>query len=116
MRFLTDENVAVSVMKKLRNKGYDVKDVKEENLSGFDDEKILSIANKEDRIIITHDRNFANLLNNPYKEHKGVIFLRFGDQSPQNAATKLAEFLDSIDEDKIKNKIAIITDNFILIF
>ena len=116
MKFLTDENIATSVIKSLRNKEYNVKDVKEENLYGSDDEKILSIANDEDRIVITHDKNFANLLNNPYKEHKGVIILRFSDQSPQNVSTKLLEFLDSVGENKIKNRVTIIADGFILIF
>lgn len=116
MRFLTDENIATSVIKSLRNRGYNVKDVKEENLYGSDDEKILSISNNEDRIIITHDKNFANLLNNPYKEHKGAIILGFNDQSPQNVSTKLLEFLDSIAENKINKRVTILTDNFILIF
>ena len=32
MKFLTDENIASSVLKSLRNENFDVKDIKEERL------------------------------------------------------------------------------------
>ena len=62
LKFLVDENIAGSVVNALRKSGYDVKDVKEEKLYGLSDSKILEMANEGDRIIITHDKDFMNLL------------------------------------------------------
>lgn len=46
MKFLTDENIAISVVKFLRNKGFDVKDIKEESLYGLSDKFIFELAKK----------------------------------------------------------------------
>ena len=41
-RFLTDENIAKSLVRKLRDEGHDVKDIKEEKLFGTSDKEIVS--------------------------------------------------------------------------
>ncbi len=46
MKFLTDENVATSVVSDLRNAGFDLKDIKEEKLQGTNDKKIIELAIK----------------------------------------------------------------------
>ncbi len=46
MKFLTDENIATSVVRGLRKKGFDIKDVKEEKLYGSSDKELLQIACK----------------------------------------------------------------------
>jgi hypothetical protein len=38
IKFLTDENIATSLVKAIRKKGCDVKDIKEEKLFGIEDE------------------------------------------------------------------------------
>ena len=76
MKFLTDENIAVSIVRALRDNGFDVKDVKEEKFHGSTDLEILAIANKEERIIITHDKDFAYLATLATRTHKGIILLR----------------------------------------
>ncbi len=50
LRFLTDENIAKSLVKALRNKGHDVKDIKEERLFVAPDKEIINTSVKEDRI------------------------------------------------------------------
>ena len=115
IKFLTDENIAVSLVKAIRKKGYDVKDVKEERLFGTEDNEIINIANKENRIILTHDKDFANLLNFPLTSHKGVILLRFANQSPNNVINHFIALLDSKLKDKFKNRLAIISEDFVKI-
>ena len=53
MKFLTDENISISVFKAVRNLNYDVKDVKEEKLYQTPDINLLKIASEEKRIIIS---------------------------------------------------------------
>lgn len=62
LKFLTDENIAKSTIRELRNLGYDIKDVKEEKLYGISDETIIEIAIKEERTVITLDKDFGNVL------------------------------------------------------
>lgn len=42
--FLADENVPPQVIQFLRNKGYKVKEVREENLKGISDVDLISLA------------------------------------------------------------------------
>jgi predicted nuclease of predicted toxin-antitoxin system len=46
MKFLTDENVANTVVRTIRSIGFDVKDIKEEKLFGISDKKIIEIAKR----------------------------------------------------------------------
>ena len=110
MKFLTDENIASSVLKSLRNENFDVKDIKEEGLYGISDRKIIDIAFKEERIIITHDKSFGNIINDHNIKHKGVIFIRCKNQSPNNVSNILVEALKSEIKDKLKDSLVIISE------
>ncbi len=61
LKFLTDENIFPSLVNALRSKSYNVKDIKEEKLLGISDSEALKLAFKENRVVITHDKDFANI-------------------------------------------------------
>lgn len=113
MKFLTDENIASSVVKALRDEGYDVKDVKQSQLQGTPDTKLLDIALNEDRIIITHDKDFASVLTQKIR-HKGIILLRLQNQQPENVKKVLFHALKNAKE-KIQNNLAVISEKNIII-
>ena len=115
IRFLADENIATSLVKSLRKNGFDVKDIKEEKLYGIADKEALEIAKKEDRMVITRDKDFANLLNYSLIKHKGVILLRFTNQSPENVIKLFIPILKQLKESKIKNSLVIIGNDYIKI-
>ena len=115
IRFLSDENIAPSLIKAIRKNGFNVKDIKEENMFGTGDDEILRIANKENRIVISHDKDFANLINNRKLSHKGVILLRFIDQSPNNAIKHFIPLLNSKTKEKFKNNLVVISEGFVKI-
>lgn len=71
--FLSDENIPPKVVEFLRNKGYKVKDVREENLNGISDDALINLAKKEGFILITFDKHFGNILLYPPKEYHGII-------------------------------------------
>ena len=109
MKFLTDENVASSVVKDLRKKGFDVKDIKEEKLCGASDKEILKMSLAENRIIITHDKDFNNVLvTNTI--HIGIILLRFKNQSPPNVSEMLIKLMDSNLANKIANSLTVVSE------
>ena len=57
-KFLADENISPQTVALLREIGYDVKAVAETILKGHEDIDIVALAEKENRIIITHDIGF----------------------------------------------------------
>ena len=115
IKFLSDENIAPTLVKAIRKKGFDVKDIKEERMFGVGDDKVLSMANSENRIVITHDKDFANLIKNMLQPHKGVILLRFINQSPDNVVKYFIPLLDSKIKDRLKNNLVVVSEGFVKI-
>ena len=60
MRFLANENVTATVIRELRQRGHDVLSAKESMRSERDD-VILARAQAEQRIVVTHDKDFGEL-------------------------------------------------------
>ena len=61
MNFIADEGVDFLIVKKLREDGHDVFYIAEEK-RGISDATILNIANQEDRLLITRDKDFGELV------------------------------------------------------
>lgn len=114
MKFLTDENVAISVFRTIKKLGFDVKSVMEIGLESKSDAQILEFALKDNRIIITHDKDFANLFYTN-KKHKGIILLKFKKQNPNNISNVLIKIFQSEFKDKLENNIIIISEHKIII-
>jgi predicted nuclease of predicted toxin-antitoxin system len=75
LKFIIDVGVGYLVDQWLVQNGYDVISVRDLNPS-MDDEDILSLAVAEDRMVVTMDKDFGELV---YKEgslHAGILILR----------------------------------------
>ena len=84
MRFLADESCDFRVVRALRVAGHDVMSVVEA-APGADDETVIALAANEDRIFITEDRDFGQLVYAAARPAPGVILVRF----PSTARTVL---------------------------
>jgi predicted nuclease of predicted toxin-antitoxin system len=81
MKFLIDENVGYSIIQYLRDKGFDLKSVSE-LFPSRDDVFIINTAYKEERIIVTNDKDFGYLIFKTKMPPPAIILLRFKDESP----------------------------------
>ena len=93
VRFLTDENISPKVVDYLRNNGFDVLDVKEQNRHGCTDEELLDIAFREQRFLVTHDSDFGTLAINLGKKNFGIIYFRLKNLSPDNVKNIFSKVL-----------------------
>lgn len=75
MKFVADEGVDGSLVSLLREAGHDVVYFAEINQS-TDDEVILGLANVENRILITRDKDFGELVFRLKMVHSGIILVR----------------------------------------
>jgi predicted nuclease of predicted toxin-antitoxin system len=114
LSFLADENISPTVVKALRDAGFDVSDIKEKGLFAISDKQVIRKAYAEDRVVLTHDRDFGNLLNNPLTSHKGVVLVRYGDQSPDNVSKRIVPLLESL-KGRVKYALVIVTDDAVKI-
>ena len=81
-KLLTDENIHSGVVELLRQRGFDVLDVAEEGLYGAPDVDLLRRATAEDRIVVTHDRDFGTLAVLHGEPIVGIVYLRPGHIAP----------------------------------
>lgn len=81
MRFKLDENLPVEAAVLLADAGHDVHTVNQEELCGAPDSKISAVCRAEQRVLVTLDTDFCNILNYPPENHAGIIVIRASDQS-----------------------------------
>ncbi|MEM8996274.1 MAG: DUF5615 family PIN-like protein [Acidobacteriota bacterium] len=80
MRFMVDECTGPGIARWLRTKGYDTDSVFDE-ARGISDEKILEIAVREGRIVITNDdKDFGETIFRRRLAQCGVVILRLEDE------------------------------------
>lgn len=83
MRFKLDENLPLAAREPLTEQGWDVHDVHEEHLSGALDPEIQVTCEREARILVTLDSDFADIRRYDPGRSPGVIVLRPTSQSIQ---------------------------------
>ena len=92
MRFLVDESVSGDVTNYLRSSGHDVLSIVEA-ARGAIDEEILARASAEQRILITNDKDFGELVFRSGQAHHGVLLLRLRNGVAYNQVQTLAALL-----------------------
>lgn len=84
MKLLLDENLSPRQATMLRDLGFDAQSVIDAGLGGAPDHQIREFAIQQNRILITLDADFGNLLRFPTAGTPGVIRLKI--QSPTEKA------------------------------
>ena len=111
MLFVTDANIFVPMVDGLRRLGYDVFDIKENNLENLSDLDIFQLAQKQKRIIITMDKDFSSILLYPPGEHFGIIVAKLYKITVKEATQVFIEAMQSLSPDDIQRNIVIIDRN-----
>ena len=89
MRFLADENVS-RLVERLRAAGFDLASVRETR-PGSSDKDILDEADSDDRVLVTEDRDFGELVVRQRLKVRGIILLeldRASDTEPLLATAR----------------------------
>lgn len=113
MRLLADEGVDKPIVDLLRASGFDIHYILETN-RGIDDEKVLQIANQEERVLLTQDKDFGELVYRLQKVHFGVILFRLGSLRPKDKAALITHILIQ-HQDRMLNAFTVIQPNAIRI-
>lgn len=109
MRFLVDENVGPSVALWLATMNHNVVSVYSE-ARGMSDEEIVQKSYEEDRILITCDKDFGDLVFRERRFHKGVVLLRLGDERPAAIIRVLRRLFDEY-ADRLACRFVVVTDD-----
>jgi predicted nuclease of predicted toxin-antitoxin system len=92
----------------LKKKGIDIISVTEYSL-GLSDREVLDLANRKERIVVTFDKDFGELIFREKLKTKGLVLLRFIPKSPKHIAKRIEYLLTA--EILIKNCILIVKED-----
>jgi len=99
MKFLADMNISLKTVSWLREPGYEIVHLREENLQQATDEFILAKAHAEQRILLTMDLDFGYLLAVSGGYAPSVILFRLNNESYEIINEQLSKVLDWCQED-----------------
>jgi len=109
LKFIVDVGVSNKVEKWLAEQGFDVKTVR--NIDPMiSDHEIVKIASKENRIVITMDKDFGELVYRTNIDHAGVLLLRLEGYSSEGKVKVIKRILEE-HQDKIGGKFCVYKDN-----
>lgn len=105
LKFLVDVGVGKKVETWLSANGYDVTSVRAIDPQ-LPDQTILKIAASENRIVITMDKDFGELVYRTQRPHTGVLLLRL-DEAPSHAKVRVVAKIIRDHADKLEGKFSV---------
>jgi predicted nuclease of predicted toxin-antitoxin system len=93
MKLLANENFPLKSVSYLKGKGFDIKAIGVDNPS-IKDSEVMDIAIQEQRLILTFDRDYGELIfKHNYRPEKGVIYLRLDEFLPDEPGQLIEDLL-----------------------
>jgi len=108
MRILADENIQDRTVDFLRERGWDVEDVRSGPLRSQPDDVIFEHAQDEERCILTFDADFSNIRELASRTHCGIIRLRVTNQRTTNLHPILIAALEQLKKQDMTNMLVTI--------
>jgi len=94
MRFLADMGVSIRVVEWLRNNGHDAKHLREEGLHRMPNGEIFTKAIHENRIIITFDLDFGEIVALSKGKKASVVIFRLHNTRTSHLLCRLSAVLN----------------------
>lgn len=111
MKIKIDENLPTSIQEFLILAGHDCHSVYDENIAGGSDEQLISICHDEQRILLTLDLDFADIITYPPTEFSGIVVLRLSRQDVPTLLKRLKEILPLLEDMNLSKHLLIINDS-----
>ncbi len=89
---VADLDIAVAVIRFLRNEGVDVVSVREENWYNYEDRDILREAHEMNRFVLTHDSDYGELVIHQGENTCGIIYMRSGSRQSKEVIVACKTF------------------------
>ena len=107
MKFLLDQDVYAITLRFLKGLGHDVIPVAQMGLAQASDLDLLKVAQEQDRIFVTRDRDFGELV---FVQgwQAGIIYLRLLPSTQTVVHEELERVLQSYSEDELKRAFVVV--------
>jgi len=111
MKILADHCVFGKTIRLLQKAGHEVIRLKDIALASSEDDTVASLAVFHNAILLSNDKDFADIIKYPPKEHSGIIVLRITPQSEEIVHNTLLNLLISKSSEEIQGSLIVIRGN-----
>lgn len=109
MKLIADENLLQSIIEYLQNLGHDVLSIRDAGLCGMTDDDVYRQACRENRIIITMDKDFTRVFRFPPEDCGGVIVVKIYKRRVEEAFAIFKRMFDTLNEQNIARNLVVIS-------
>ncbi|MBI5215454.1 MAG: DUF5615 family PIN-like protein [Ignavibacteriae bacterium] len=108
MNILADHCVYGKTVRLLKDAGHRVVWLKEIADPASPDDIVLSLASSSNSVLVSNDKDFADIVKYPPKEHLGIIVLRITPENEDNVHSSLLAFLEKKTIQEIQGTLVVI--------
>jgi len=116
MRFFLDENFPKSASDLLNRHKHEILDIRGTQDQGADDATIFDLAQEQQAVFLTTDRDFFHTIPHLYEHHFGVVVIALRQPNRHNILGKLEWFLQHSGNDSLENKIFQLRDRTYVVY
>lgn len=109
MKIFANENLFDPIIEYLRSIGHDVLSIREAGLCGISDDEVYQLACKENRMIITMDKDFSRMFRFPPEACGGIIVVKIYRRKVDETLNIFKKYYMDVKEEDMKGKLVIIT-------
>ena len=110
MKFLADMGVSITTVHALRAAAHDAVHLREEGLIRLPDPDIVAKAAREQRVVLTFDLDFGDILAVAITETPSVIIFRLRNQTPAAVNPRLFRVISDCESELASGAIIIVED------
>lgn len=116
MRFFLDENFPMSASEFLRRRNHEATDIRGTRDQGVDDVRLFDLAQEQQAVLLTTDRDFFHTIPHLYEHHLGVVVIALRQPNRQNILGKLEWFLEHFGHTSLENKVFQLRDQTYVVY
>lgn len=111
MKFKLDENLSPTLAAIFIAAGHDAHSVTEQNLNGQPDDRVIDVCNCEQRVLVTLDLDFSNILAYPPAQFSGIVVLRLSNQAHPTVEAAIRRVLELLPPEGVTGTLWIVEDH-----
>jgi predicted nuclease of predicted toxin-antitoxin system len=115
LKFKIDENLPEQVRSALVRAQHDAVSVRDQELSGSDDQNLADVCRREGRALVTLDMDFADIRAYSPPDFAGLIVLRLSRQDRPYVEQVIQGIVPFLETEEIHGRLWIVEDNRIRI-
>lgn len=111
MRLLIDECLSRGVAEELTSAGHDAVHIVDLGLAGSSDIEVAEVARRDNRVLVSADTDFGELILKSGESLPSLILIRRRDHAPRGQAEVIAAVIDRIGPELATGAIAVVDES-----